>query len=82
MRVYIVCKLDEMTGYIIGLDPYDSVDRAINRAKVIIQDAADYTNFKDEVRMSDFEEDAKLYLHSGLNYEDEYGFVRILVKDM
>ena len=84
MKIYIVCKLDGPTGYIIGVDPYDTIERAINRAKVIIKDSAVGKTIIDNVEkyLRDFQEDGEHYLKNCLSYEDEYGLVRILVKDM
>ncbi len=82
MRVYITCELDEPTGYIKHLDPYDSIKSAINRAKVIIKG---YTYIRDEERndyLNQFEDEANEYLRAGLTYEDQLGLVRIIVKDM
>lgn len=83
MRVYITCKLDEMTRNITHLDPYDNIESAINRAKVIIKDD---TYIRDIEKRNDyldqFEADANKYLHAGLTYEDLLGLVRIVVKDM
>ena len=83
MRVYITCELDELTGYITHLDPYDNLESAINRAKVIIKSD---TYIRDIEKRNDyinqFEADANKYLNMGLTYGDQLGLVRIVVKDM
>jgi hypothetical protein len=83
MRVYITCELDETTGYITHLDPYDNLESAINRAKVIIKSD---TYIRDIEKRNDyinqFEADANKYLRIGFTYEDQLGLVRIIVKDM
>ena len=83
MRVYITCELDEMTRQITHVDPYDNIESAINRAKVIIKDD---TYIRDiEMRndyLDQFEADANKYLRIGFTYEDQLGIVRIIVKDM
>ena len=80
MRIYITCELDEMTGQITHLDPYDNIESAINRAKVIIQGKIDAEQRNDY--LNKFEADANKYLRSGFTYEDQLGIVRIVVKDM
>lgn len=85
MRIYITCELDKTTGigYIDNLDPYDNIESAINRAKVIIKD--EMYNCDIEKRndyINQFETDANKYLHAGLTYEDQLGLVKIVVKDM
>lgn len=82
MRVYITCELDETTGYIKHLDPYDNLESAINRAKVIIKG---YAYIRDEERndyLNQFEFDANAFLRNGFTYEDQLGLVRIIVKDV
>jgi hypothetical protein len=83
MKIYITCKLDEMTGYITQLDPYDNPESAINRAKVIIKNntyISDIEQRNDYINQ--FEADANKYLRIGFTYEDQLGLVRIIVKDM
>lgn len=85
MRIYITCELDNTSGigYIDGLDPYDNIESAINRAKVIIGDET--YNWDTEKRndyINKFEADANKYLHAGLNFVDQLGRVMIVVKDM
>ena len=85
MRIYITCELDNTSGigYIDGLDPYDNIERAINRAKVIIGDET--YNWDIEKRndyINKFEADANKYLRAGLNFVDQLGLVMIVVKDM
>lgn len=76
MRVYNVCELDTDTGYIMKIDSYITLETAINRAIVIIKE-----NVKFEDYISSFVVEATSYLKQGLNYEDECGVVRIIVKD-
>jgi hypothetical protein len=84
MKIYITCKLDEMTGYITQLDPYDSIESAINRAKVIIKNNTYISDIeKRDDYINQFEADANKYLRIGFTInEDPLGLVRIVVKDM
>lgn len=83
MRIYITCELDKTTRQITHLDPYDNIESAINRAKVIIKDNAYIRDIeKRNDYINQFESDANRYLHAGLTYEDMTGIVRIVVKDM
>lgn len=83
MRIYITCELDEMTRQITHLDPYDNIESAINRAKVIIKDDTYICDIeKRNDYINQFEADANKYLRMGLTYEDQLGIVRIVVKDM
>ena len=85
MRVYITCELDKTAGigYIDSIDPYDNIESAINRAKVIIKH--EMYNCDGDQRndyLNQFEVSAYKYLCNGLTYEDQLGLVRIVVKDM
>ncbi len=85
MRVYITCELDKTPGigYIESIDPYDNIESAINRAKVLIKDEMYHCDIEQRNEyLNKFEADANKYLRNGLTYEDQRGIVRIIVKDM
>lgn len=79
MRIYIVCKLNidnTDNGLILSVDPYITLETAINRAIVIIKQNVNNPDY-----VTRFTGEAKKYLNNGLSYEDHCGLVRILVKD-
>lgn len=77
MRVYIVCNLQENTGFITNVEPYITLETAIHRAVVILKEETE----NDSNYISNFVDSSKEYLKNGLTFEDECGFVRIIVKD-